>query len=105
MRTHPGRVGRAAITAALLCALLAQAGPAAGAGREFRGEIVRVSEKGLVVENRMGDERRFRRTGASRVEGRSGWNALAKGDRVIVEYVREGERQEVTRVIVLGGGR
>jgi len=103
MRRHSSRIGLA-LLGALLFALASLPLPAAAEGREFNGEVLRAGEKRLVVKNRMGDKRRFHRSPETRVEGRPGWKALVPGDRVIVEYTRDGERNLAGRVIVLRPG-
>ena len=105
MDTKVGRNRLLALALALLAlGGLAAAAPAVAQDREFHGQVVRAGDNNLVVKNRMGDRRRFRRADSTRVEGKPSWKSLQKGDRVIVDYVRSGEHYEVERVIVLGAG-
>jgi hypothetical protein len=99
--THPFR--RLAL---LACALaLGMAAVAQAQGREFVGEIVQKSGSTLVVEDRRGERARFERGEKTVVEGKKDWEALARGDDVIVRWkLGEGPRRAL-RVTVIGGGR
>ena len=70
--------------------------------REFAGVVVSVSGSALSVENRMGDRRSFAGSGATRVGGaKKSWQALAKGDPVIVYWDLRDEPVRAHRVRVL----
>ena len=91
-----------ALAALLLFALAAV--DAAAQGREFAGRIVSVGGDSLVVEDRRGERASFVRGAKTAVEGKSGWDALATGDTVIVKWQLGDGPRKALRVIVLGSG-
>jgi len=56
--------------------------------REFIGRIDQISEKEMIVDNRMGDKVSFAPGSPSRVtgEGRTAWNHLKRNDWVMVSW-------------------
>jgi hypothetical protein len=103
-RIVPRALGRGALAvavAALLAGGLAAA-PAAADHRDFAGRVKKVSEKGVTVENRMGDRREFVRGKKTRVRGgRSDWEGLRPGDQVIVDWHLKDRPPRARRVRVV----
>ena len=56
--------------------------------REFTGRIDKVSSKKLIVDNRKGDKVKFNKVDDTAVEGegKTTWDALKKGDWVMVDW-------------------
>ena len=76
-------------TALALCALLATllvAGSAAAQRRDFAGRVVTISAQSLAVKDRRQNIVTFTRSDRTTVEGKSGWDAIAVGDQVIVRW-------------------
>lgn len=79
------------------------AGPAAADHRDFAGRVKKVSDKRVTVENRMGDRRSFVRGEKTRVRGgKGGWEGLAPGDEVIVDWHLKDRPARARRVRVIG---
>ncbi len=92
----------AAIAAVIAAAVACAAAPARADHRDFAGRVKKVSEKGVTVENRMGDRRSFVRGKKTRVRGgRSSWEGLRPGDQVIVDWHLEDRPARARRVRVL----
>jgi hypothetical protein len=76
-------------TALVLCALLATLVVAASASaqqRDFAGKVVTISAQSLAVKDRRQNIVTFTRSDRTTVEGKSGWDAIAVGDQVIVRW-------------------
>jgi hypothetical protein len=102
---HRHRTGRVAVLAATLFAVLAGADTERGQGREFNGTVLSIDGGAMVVEDRRGERVTFNRGEDVAVEGKSGWGAIARGDRVIVKWSLSDGPRRAQRVIVLGGGQ
>jgi hypothetical protein len=83
---------RIAHTAARALALLVLLSPlwladhAAAQRRDFVGRVVSVSAQSLEVKDRRGNKYTFVRAENTVVEGKSGWDALVAGDKVLVRW-------------------
>ena len=98
----PGWARIIAVAALVVAAGVGAAGPARADLREFIGRIQDVSEEGVVVRNRSGDQRHFARTKRTRVVGqRSLWTQLRGGDSVIVTWSLDDDPVECRRIDVL----
>ncbi len=80
-------------TAARALALLALLAPlwlaerVAAQSREFAGRVVSISAQSIVVKDRRGEQASFVRAEHTAVEGaKSGWDAIAEGDEVLVRW-------------------
>lgn len=79
-------------TAARAIALLALLSPlwladhATAQRRDFVGRVVSISAQSLVVKDRRGNAVTFTRADNTVVEGKSGWEAIAAGDKVLVRW-------------------
>jgi hypothetical protein len=99
--------GKAVRGLALALFVLAMADVATAQYREFSGKIDKVTKSAVVVDNRMGDELRFERTGETVVSGGSGerrrasWADLERGDWVSVRWKLTDEPRKAYEVIVL----
>ena len=62
------------------------ADPAAAQRRDFVGRVLSVRAQSLVVKDRRGNAVTFVRAENTVVEGKSGWEALAAGDKVLVRW-------------------
>jgi hypothetical protein len=91
-----------ALVALLLTAAVAER--AIAQGREFAGQVVQISATTLVIEDRRGERASFERGTKTVVEGKSGWEALASGDSVIVKWQLGDGPRIAYRVTVLGSG-
>ncbi|MEM7411979.1 MAG: hypothetical protein AAF430_17250 [Myxococcota bacterium] len=85
----------------LSCLLLVLAHPAQAQVREFNGTVVSASGSTLAVQSRRGETLTFTKGPSTRVEGKSGWGALAAGDRVLVRWQLQGGPRVVQSVVVL----
>jgi hypothetical protein len=54
--------------------------------REFAGRVVSVSPQSITVKDRRGNAVSFARSAQTAVDGKSGWEAIAAGDQVIVGW-------------------
>ena len=98
------RIARTAARALALLALLSPlwlADHAAAQRRDFVGRVVSISAETLAVKDRRANIVTFTRAENTVVEGKSGWEALAAGDKVLVRWnLGSGI---VRRVVVLEG--
>ena len=101
VRVPPPAPGLFALFAALL--VLATAGAAHAQSREFAGRVVSIGAGSIEVKDRRGESATFERGAGTVVEGaKQSWEAIAKGDSVIVRW-KLGDGT-IWRVIVLEGG-
>lgn len=97
------RIRNLALAGFVLAALaLAFSAPALAQEREFTGKIDNVSNKKLIVDNRMGDKVSFDRVDDSVVEGegRTSWDELKKGDWVTVSWKLIDKPRKAYKVVV-----
>ena len=100
VRVPPPAPGVLALLA--LIALLAPlwlASPAEAQRRDFVGRVVSIDAKSLAVKDRRANIVTFARAEQTVVEGKSGWDAIATGDKVLVRWTLG--NASARRVIVL----
>ena len=90
---------RSALASCALLALLLLADAAAAQNREFAGKVVTASPQSIGVKDRRANIVNFTRSEKTIVEGKSGWDAIVVGDRVLVRW-KLGDGS-ASRVIVL----
>ena len=76
-------------SALALCALLVSllvAGSAAAQRRDFVGRVVSIDAQSLEVKDRRANKMTFVRAENTLVEGKSGWQAISPGDKVLVRW-------------------
>ena len=95
----------------LLVAALVLPASVAAQNREFSGKIAKISKNKMLVDSRMGEQIRFRRTEATvvsdqrpprmRSSPREAWEDLRAGDSVAVEWRLSDKPRKAYRIIVL----
>ncbi len=68
--------------------------------REFRGAISAIDAQKLYVDSRLDDNIGFARAPDTRVVGRSGWEALAPGDAVVICWRFEDRPRKAVTITV-----
>ena len=68
--------------------VLVAPGEAAAQFRQFKGRIDKINKKQVIVDNRKGDKVKFNKVDDTAVEGegKTTWDALKKGDWVMVDW-------------------
>jgi hypothetical protein len=81
---------------------LAVPGTASAQMREFKGKVDRISNKEVIVDNRMGDKLKFQKLDETTVEGeKQDWKKLKKGEWVLVSWKMMDNPRKAYKVVVL----